>query len=56
MYVNGLYIARANECVHEHNERNFPQAKPFLLNEHRDLYFLSRNNTVHIIFFNLKKN
>ena len=27
----------------------------FLLNEHGDLYFLLHNNTVHVIFFNLKK-
>ena len=27
----------------------------FLLNEHGDLYFLLLNNSVHIIFFNLKK-
>ena len=40
-------IARANERVHIHNERNFPQDKldseinvRFLLNEHGDLYFL----------------
>ena len=44
-------IARANERVHIHNERNFPQDKldgeinvPFLLNEHCDLYFLSHNH------------
>ena len=40
-------LARANERVHVHNERNFPQAKldteinvRFLLNEHGDLSFL----------------
>ena len=45
------------------NARNFPQAKldseinvPFLLNENGDLYFLLHNSSVHIIFFNLKKN
>ena len=52
-----------NERVNVHNARNFPQAKldseinvPFLLNENGDLYFLSHNNSAHIIFFNLKKN
>ena len=42
-----LLLARANEHVHVHNERNFPQAKldseinvRFLSNEHSDLYFL----------------
>ena len=42
---------------------NFPQAKlhskinvPFLLNKQGDLYFLSNNNSAHIILFNLKKN
>ena len=55
-------LARANVPVHVHNEKNFPQAKldseinvVFLLNEHGDLYFLLLNNSVHIIFFNLKK-
>ena len=46
-----------------HNERKFPQAKRsdgekkilFLLNEHGDLYFLLLNNSVYIIFFNLKE-
>ena len=40
--------APANERVHVHNERNFPQAKLggeinalFLLTEHGDLYFLA---------------
>ena len=49
-------LARANERVHVHNERNFPQAKfdseiniPSLLNEHGDLYILSHNNCGHII-------
>ena len=44
-----------------HNARNFPQAKldseinvPFLLNENGDLYFLSHNNSVHIISFSSK--
>ena len=39
-------LARVNERVHVHNERNFPQAKldseirvRFLLNEHSGLYF-----------------
>ena len=49
-------LARANERVHVHNERNFTQAKldskinvRFLLNEHGDLYFLFHNNSVHIV-------
>ena len=48
-------------CVISAHKRNFPQAKldseinvPFLLNEHGGLYFLSHNNSVHIILFNLK--
>ena len=52
-------LARANERVHVHSERNYPQAKLdseinvlFLLNEHGDLYFLLLNNSVHIIFLN----
>ena len=56
-------LACTNERVHVHNERNFPQAKldseinvPFLLDEHGDLYFLSHNDSVHIILFNRKKN
>ena len=58
-------LARANECVHLHNERNFPQGKldseinvpPFLLNEHNDQYFLSDNNTiVYILSSLIKKN
>ena len=55
-------LARANERVHVHNERNFPQAKldseinaRFLLNEHSDLYFLLHNNSVHIVLLNLKE-
>ena len=54
-------IARANERVYIHNERNFPQDNldgeinvPFLLNEHCDLYFLSHNNSVYISLFNLR--
>ena len=54
-----VILARANERVHVHNERNFPQAEldseinvPFLLNEHGDLHFLSHNNSAHIILFN----
>ena len=49
-------LARANERVHVHNERTFPQAKldsevnaRFLLNEHGNLYFLLHNNSIHII-------
>ena len=56
-------LTRANERVHVHNARNFPQAKldseinvPFLFNENGDLYFLSHKNSAHIILFNLKKN
>ena len=56
-------LARTNKRVHAHNERNFPQAKldsevnvRFLLNEHGDLDFLLRNNSVHIILLNLKEN
>ena len=50
--------------MHVHNEIKFPQAKLkvdgeknvlFLLNEHGDLYFLLLNNSVYIIFFNLKE-
>ena len=51
----------ANEQVHVHNERNFPQIKlnseinvPFLSNEHGDILFLSQNNSAHIILFHLK--
>ena len=56
--------ACANERVHMHNARNFPQAKldgelnvPFLFNENDELYFLSHSNSVHvcIILFNFKK-
>ena len=57
-----MSLARANERVHLHNERNFFQAKldsernvPFLLNEQGDLYFLLHNNSVHIVLFNLKE-
>ena len=48
--------------MHAHSKRNFPQAKLdskinvlFLLKEHGDLYFLLLNNSVHILFLNLKK-
>ena len=48
--------------MHVNNERNFPQAKldseinvRFLLNEHGDLYFLSLNNSAHIIPVNVTK-
>ena len=41
-----IFASLANERVHGHKERNFPQAKldsdidaGFLLNEHSDLYF-----------------
>ena len=54
-------LARGNERVHLHNERNFPQAKldseisaRFPLNKHGNLYFLLLNNSVHVIFFNFK--
>ena len=54
-------LARANGCVHVHNERNFPQAElnseinaRFLLNEQTNI-FLFHNNSVHIIVLNLKK-
>ena len=54
------FLARGNELVQVHNEKNFPQAKldseinvPFVLNEHGDLYFfLSHNNSVHINLLN----
>ena len=56
-------LARANERMHKHNKRNFPQAKlnseinvPFLLNEHGDLYLLLYNNSVHIVLLKLKEN
>ena len=63
--VSGLKIfaslARANERVHRHNVRDFPQGKldseinaRFLLNEHGDLHFLLNNFGVHIILFRLK--
>ena len=55
-------LARADERVHVHNKRNFPQAKldneinvPFLLNEHGDLFVSHNYNSVHLILFNLKK-
>ena len=59
-----LSLVCANERLHKNNKRNFPQAKLhgkinacfILLNEHRDLYFLLHNNSVHIILFNLTKN
>ena len=38
-------LACANERMHMHNERNFPQRK----------FFLTHNNSEHIILFNLKK-
>ena len=47
-----LILVPANERVHIHNERNFPQAK--FDNEHGDL-FLEHNNSVHIILFNFFK-
>ena len=54
-------LARANERVHLHNERNFPQPKldseinvRFLLNKYGNLYCLLLNNSLHVIFFNLK--
>ena len=56
-------LARANERVHIHNERDFRQAKldseinaRFLLNEHDKIYFYCII-TVHILSsFILKKN
>ena len=56
-------LARANWRVHVHNRKeNFPQDKldseinvRFLLNEHGDLYFLLHNDSVHIVFLNLKE-
>ena len=54
-------LARANGRVHLHNERNFPQPKldselnvRFLLNKYGNLYCLLLNNSLHVIFFNLK--
>ena len=51
----------ANDHVHVHNRRNFPQAKldnkiyvPFLLNEHGDLYFICII-IVYILFSLFKK-
>ena len=59
--MNFASFAHADELMHIHNERNFPKARldseinvPFLLNGHGDLYFLSYNNRVHILF-HLKK-
>ena len=53
----------ANESVHLHNKRNFPQAKLdieinayFLVNEHGNLYFLLHNNSAHIILLDQEKN
>ena len=59
-----LSIALRISTAHDFRvNRNFPQAKldskinvPFLLNEHGDLYFLSHNNSVHIVLFNFLKN
>ena len=51
-------LARANERVHVHNERNFPQAKldsEMLVFEQGDIHFLLHNNSVHIIPFNFKR-
>ena len=52
----------ANERVHLHDEKNFPQAKlnseinaRFLLNRHGNLYFLMHNNSVRIILLNFEK-
>ena len=54
-------LVLANESVHIHNKRNFPQAKfdnkvyvPFLLNEHGDLYFICII-IVYILFSLIKK-
>ena len=54
-------LARTNERVYLHNERNFPQPKldseinvRFLLNKYGNLYCLLLNNSLHVIFFNLK--
>ena len=54
-------LARANERVHIHNVKDFPQGKldseinaRFLLNEQGDLQFLLHNFGVHIILFRLK--
>ena len=53
---------RANECVHAHNEKRFPQAKIdseinvlFLINMHGDLYFY-HNIIVYITSSIIKKN
>ena len=62
LYTIFASLASANERVHVHSEVNFPQAKRdskinvlFLLKEHGELYFLLLNNSVQIIFLNLKK-
>ena len=56
-------LARANERVHVHNERSFPQAKldseinvRFLLNDNGELYFLLHNISLHIVLLNFKEN
>ena len=56
-----MSLVLANESVHIHNKRNFPQAKfdnkvyvPFLLNEHGDLYFICII-IVYILFSLIKK-
>ena len=57
-----MSLAHANEYVHMHNVRDFPQARldselkaHFLLNKHSDLYFLLCNNSAYVILLNLKK-
>ena len=52
-------LACANEYVHVHNERIFPQAKVdskinvlSLLSEVGDLKFLSHDNSIHVTHFN----
>ena len=54
-------LARVNERVNIHNKKYSDKLSSiaeikihFPLNEHGDLYFLLLNNSVHIIFFNLK--
>ena len=56
------HYSRANEHMHVHNERHFPQAKfdskinvNFLSNGHGDLYFLFCSNNVNIILFDFEK-
>ena len=56
--ISARKLARART-----QQKNFPQAKldselnvRFLLNEHGDLHFLLHNNSVHIVFLNLKEN